>query len=66
MNQDHKHLEGKRVKLVRCNDPYTKLKPGLLGTVSMVDSIGTVHVSWDDGSTLGLCESDGDRFTVVS
>lgn len=46
--------EGDRIRLVFCSDPYTKLEPGLLGTVSMVDAWGTVHVDWDNGSRLGL------------
>jgi Domain of unknown function (DUF4314) len=58
-------LNGRRVRLVRCNDPHTKLQPGTLGTVTCVDDLGTVHVRWDSGSTLGLCEDDGDRFEVL-
>ena len=46
--------KGTRVALVRMNDPYTKLKPGDRGTVAMVDSIGTVFVNWDCGSSLGI------------
>jgi hypothetical protein len=34
--------------------PYTKLTPGATGTVSFVDDIGTVHVNWDCGSSLGV------------
>ena len=45
---------GCRVELVRMNDPYTKLKPGDRGTVTMVDSIGTIFVNWDCGSGLGI------------
>ena len=46
---------GTRVELVRMNDPYnTKLKPGDLGTVMNVDDIGTIHTSWDCGSSLGI------------
>lgn len=45
---------GTRVELIHMNDPYTKLKPGDRGTVTLVDSIGTVFVSWDCGSGLGL------------
>lgn len=45
---------GKRVRLVRCIDPYTLNPPGTEGTVTMVDDTGTVHVRWDNGSTLGL------------
>lgn len=43
-----------RVELVHTGDPYTDLRPGAQGTVTFVDSVGTVHVNWDSGSTLGL------------
>ena len=46
--------KGTRVELISMNDPYTKLRPGDRGTVSMVDDIGTVFVSWDCGSSLGV------------
>lgn len=49
-----RELEGKRVRLVRTSDPYTDLRPGAEGEVNFVDSIGTLHVHWDSGSTLGL------------
>lgn len=46
---------GCRVELVRMGpDPYNKLKPGNQGTVQYVDDIGTVFVSWDCGSGLGV------------
>ena len=45
---------GTRVMLIRMNDPYTNLREGDLGTVTMIDDIGTIHVSWDCGSTLGV------------
>ena len=46
---------GCRVELVRMNDPYnTKLVPGSKGTVRAVDDIGTIHVDWDCGSSLGV------------
>lgn len=45
---------GTRVELVSMNDPYTDLKPGEKGTVTCVDSMATIHVRWDCGSTLGL------------
>lgn len=46
---------GTRVKLVHMDDPYNKLlKPGCLGTVRCIDSIGTIFVSWDCGSSLGI------------
>ncbi len=44
-----------RVELVRMDDPFnTKLVPGSKGTVISVDDIGTIHVAWDCGSSLGV------------
>lgn len=45
---------GTRVILVKMEDPYTRLKPGEKGTVTGVDDIGTIHVNWDSGSSLGV------------
>lgn len=42
------------VELIAMSDPYSKLKPGDRGTVSMVDDTGTVFVRWDNGSGLGV------------
>ena len=56
---------GDRVRLMHVNDPYTKLERGELGTVMRVDSLGTVHVKWDSGSTLGLVPEAGDDFDLI-
>jgi len=45
---------GDRVKLVFCSDPYTKIPSGTLGTIQIIDSLGTIHVKWDNGAHLGL------------
>ena len=46
---------GCRVELVHMNDPFnTRLTPGCKGTVVAVDDIGTIHVQWDCGSSLGV------------
>lgn len=45
---------GTRVKLIKMEDPYTKIEPGTKGTVTGVDDIGTIHVNWDSGSSLGI------------
>lgn len=46
---------GTRVELIEMQDPYMyKLHPGCLGTVENVDDIGTIHVAWDVGSSLGV------------
>lgn len=45
---------GARVRLVRMNDPYETIPPGTVGKVLYVDSLGTLHVMWSNGSTLGI------------
>ena len=49
-----RYSKGSRVKLICMNDPYRNLEAGTLGTVMHVDDIGTIHVAWDCGSTLGV------------
>ena len=48
-----RYPEGARVELIEMNDPYRDMPPGLRGTVVAVDDIGTVHIAWDNGSSLG-------------
>ena len=48
------YTSGTRVMLIRMSDPYTDLRQGDRGTVTMVDDIGTIHVNWDRGSMLGI------------
>ena len=55
---------GDRVRLIKLNDPYADLPPGSEGTVMHVDALGTIHVTWDCGSTLGLIP-DEDRWTTL-
>ncbi len=45
---------GSRVELMHMNDPYSKLQPGDLGTVTAIDDMGTIFCSWDRGSGLGV------------
>lgn len=45
---------GCRVELISMNDPYRPMPEGLKGTVSYVDDTGTIHVHWDNGSSLGV------------
>jgi hypothetical protein len=55
---------GDRVRLVSTADLDTRLQPGAVGTASLVDDRGTVHVRWDEGSTLGLIPGV-DRWEVI-
>ncbi len=44
---------GCRVELLRMDDDQAP-PVGTLGTVVAVDDIGTIHVKWDNGSSLGV------------
>lgn len=45
---------GCRVELLSIYDPYSRLSLGERGMVDVVDDTGTVFVSWDSGSGLGI------------
>lgn len=47
------YRKGDRVKLIEMDDPQAPAA-GVEGTVVCVDDVGTVHVNWDDGSSLGV------------
>lgn len=46
--------EGTQVICLQCEDEYHSIKKGTRGTVTTVDDIGTIHVHWEDGSSLGI------------
>lgn len=45
--------KGTRVELVKMHDTQAPI-PGTKGTVNHVDDIGTIHIDWDNGSSLGV------------
>lgn len=52
---------GSRVELLAlaAEDNFKEtLPPGVQGTVRYVDSLGTVHIEWDNGSRLGALPED--------
>lgn len=54
-NIRRQYPKGTRVELLKMDDPFnTVLHPGSKGTVVAVDDIGTIHVAWDCGSSLGV------------
>jgi hypothetical protein len=56
--------KGDRIRLIHTADPYTRLMRGDEGTVTSIDGMGTVHVKWDNGSSLGLIPRE-DSWEVV-
>ncbi len=45
---------GTRIVLNHMSDPYRPVPDGMRGTVRVVDDMGTIHMNWDNGRTLGL------------
>ena len=61
-----RYPKGTRVELIQMEDPFnTKLQPGCRGTVDHIDDIGTIHVSWDCGSSLGILYGEDSCRKVV-
>ena len=57
-------LTGKRIELIFTTDKFTTLKPGDRGTVDFVDDLGTMHITWDNGSKLGLVPGE-DQYHIL-
>ena len=70
------YKEGMRIELISMGEDTlynnkgeqyenpNKVPPGTLGTVTHVDSMGTIHVRWDNGSGLGLIPGE-DNFKII-
>lgn len=58
-----RYAHGTRVKLISMDDTQAP-QNGTMGSIINVDDIGTIHVAWDNGSSLGLIP-DVDTFTVI-
>lgn len=58
-----KYPEGTKIRLI-CMDDFQAVPSGTVGTVRKVDDMGTIHVLWDNGSTLGVIDGV-DSFKVV-
>lgn len=57
-------LEGKRIELVSMDSDPNPVPEGTQGEVILVDDIGTIHVEWDNGRSLGLVKGE-DRFKKI-
>ena len=58
------YKRGTRVECIHMDDPYSPIDPGTKGTVEMVDDMGTIHMKWDNGRTLGLVPGE-DQFKII-
>lgn len=64
MNYKEKYPKGTKIRCIYMDDPYHPVPPGTIGTVDFVDDAGTIHVHWENGSSLGLIEGE-DQFEVL-
>lgn len=60
----NKYPTGTRIKLHHMADDYA-VPSGTLGTVDFVDDAGQIQMTWDNGRTLALIESE-DSFMIIS
>ncbi len=56
--------EGSRIRLNNMDDPFAPVDPGTMGTLRVIDDIGTFHIDWDNGRTLGVVPGV-DSFSLV-
>ncbi|MEJ8738288.1 DUF4314 domain-containing protein [Erysipelotrichaceae bacterium HCN-30851] len=60
-----KYPKGTRIKCVLMKDKYNPVPSGTIGSVRNIDDAGTIHMAWENGSSLGLVV-DEDIFEVIA
>ena len=60
-----KYPNGTKIKLLKTMDDMQPIKVGEIGEVDFIDDAGSIHMLWDNGSTLALIEKV-DLFEIVS
>lgn len=59
-----KYVVGTKLELIKMYDYINPVKKGITGVVTNVDDTGTIHVAWENGSTLGLVVGV-DEFKII-
>lgn len=62
-NFDPNAKVGLRIRNIRMNDPHP-VDEGMEGTITSIDSLGTIHVRWDNGSSLGVVPGE-DEYQIL-
>jgi hypothetical protein len=64
-NVETNNLVGKMIRMVEMIDDPRPIESGTMGVIYHVDSLGTLHVHWENGRRLGVVP-DVDRYEVVN
>ena len=56
--------KGTRIEVISMENDPRPIAPGTKGTVEFVDSIGTIHCTFDNGRSLGLIPGE-DQFKRI-
>lgn len=59
----NQYQEGMKVRCIYMEDAYA-VPRGTVGVVTSVDDMGTIHVNWENGSSLGVI-LECDRIAIV-
>ena len=58
------NIVGKQIRMVEMVDDPQPIESGTIGVIYHVDSLGTIHVHWENGRTLGVVPNV-DKYEVV-
>ena len=61
--KDH-YPKGTRIQLDSMGDDPRPIEPGTMGTVRLVDDMGTIHCNFDNGRRMGIIPGE-DCFHIV-
>lgn len=61
----NKYKVGTKIKLIRMYDLIGAVPPNTTGIISCIDDIGTIHIEWENGSSLGL-NFEIDEFIILN
>ena len=56
---------GTKIQLISMRDEKYPILPGTIGEVTHIDDMGSLHMKWQNGSSLALI-SEVDSFKVVA
>lgn len=56
--------KGTRIRLDSMGDDPRPIEPGTMGTVRLVDDMGTIHCDFDNGRRMGIIPGE-DSFHIV-